>query len=248
MRKLILLTFFSFCVQIALAGNGPKVATSKAPMNIKKTNARPDVPGTLIIDFGYNLLQNNKTDLGLRLLGSRTVNFYYLYDIRIAKSKFFLLPGIGVGLDRFKFDEDVTPTKTVDSDGNNTTLFVPISGGGVKKTMLTTNFIDIPVELRFYGNPEDSKRSFKAGMGFKVGYLLDAHTKIKQDLDGDVTKYKIHSDFNLNKLRYGWTARVGVGGFNVFYYQSLNTLFQSGKGPGRTNMNNATIGLSFTGF
>lgn len=248
MRYIILLTLFSFSVQFSFAGNGPELSSSKSPMNIRKVNARPDVPGTLIIDFGYNLLQNNEPQIDLKLLGSRTINFYYLYDIQIAKSNFFILPGIGVGLDRYKFDEDVTLTKTTDVDGNESVEFVEITGGGVKKSLLAANYIDIPVELRFYGNPNDSKRSFKVGLGFKVGYLFNSHTKIKQDIDGDVSKYKVHNDFYLSKFRYGVTGRIGVGGFNVFYYQSLNTLFENNKGPGATDVNNATIGLSFTGF
>ncbi|QSE98928.1 porin family protein [Fulvivirga lutea] len=245
MRNALLVSIFFIYSVSALATGSPE---ERKPAKTHKKMAQPDVPGTLVIDFGFNILQNNDPEIATELLGSRTINFYYLRDFRIANTKFFILPGIGLGLDRYKFDEDVTPVKGFDADGQETIAFDTIFGGGMKKSMLVTNYIDIPVEVRFYANPSDTKRSFKAGVGFKVGYLFNSHTKIKQDVDGEIYKTKVHNDFNLSKFRYGVTARVGVGGFNVFYYQSLNTLWNTDDGFAGSEVNNATIGISFTGF
>ena len=245
MRKIIALSFLSL-IALTAAANGPnKEGSKKSTMKIRKRSARPDIPGNLLIEFGFNALQNDDPSIDTKLIGNRTVNFYYLYDIRVGKTNFFVLPGIGLGLDRYKFDEDVT---LVQDPFAGLTGFSDIIGGGVKKSMLVTNYIDIPIEVRYLTNPADARRSFKAGVGFKVGYLYSAHTKIKQELEGEMFKTKVKGTYNLNRFRYGVTGRIGIGGFNVFYYQSLNPLFEDGEGPFETEANNITKGLSFTGF
>ena len=248
MKNIIALLILSTVALSTMAEGVPQLKAEKAPMKIRKRQARPDVPGHLLIEFGLNILLNDNPAIETELLGSRTLNFYYLYDIRIANSKFYFLPGIGVGLDRYKFDEDVTVARTIDALGEKTTTFDTINTGGIKKSMLVTNYLDIPLELRFYGNPNDQRRSFKAGVGLKIGMLMSSHTKIKVEQDGDVSKLKVKDSFDLTRFRYGVTGRIGIGGFNVFYYQSLTPLFEKDKGPNMTETSNITVGLSFTGF
>ncbi len=244
MKKIIALSFFCLFLSSTFAEGFNTSVKKNAPQKIRKRNARPDIPGTLLIEFGLNILQDNAESMDVELLGSRTINFIYLYDIQIGSSKFSFLPGIGVGLDRYKFDEDITITRN--ADGTSSTVAVP--GGGVKKSMLVTNYLEIPLEFRFHSNPNDKKRSFKLGLGFKAGLLFNAHTKIKQEIDGETTKVKVHDDFALNRFRYGVTGRIGIGGFNVFVYQNMNELFEDGKGPEATSTSNLTVGVSFTGF
>lgn len=245
MHKIILLTvicFFTFLTSIA-GGTEPE-SKQERKKNNKKT-ARPDIPGMLLIDLGFNVLQNNtNTPFDLELLGSRTANFYYQYDIRLKTSKFFLLPGIGLGLDHYKFDEDITLSRQAD----NQVTVDTIVGGGVKKSLLVANYLDIPLEIRFFSNPQDKKRSFKVGLGFKAGVLLNAHTKIKQNVNGALTKRKHKDDFALNRFRYGITGRLGVGGVSLFYYQNLDTLFEPDRGSLSTDASTITIGLSINGF
>lgn len=252
MKNLIAILILSTVSLSVMAEGVPQLKAERGPMKIRKRQARPDIPGHLIIDFGISILQNNDSDLEVELWGSRSVSFYYLYDIRIGSSKFFVLPGIGVGLDRYKFDEDIYPIKSL-INGQKMVSFAQLNGGGVKKSMLITNYVEVPLELRFYGNPEDSKRSFKVGVGIKLGYLFGSHSKVKQEVDKggifeELTIEKFKSDYYLNSFRYGVTGRIGVGGFNVFYYQRLNSLWESGKGPQGFDVSNATIGISITGF
>ncbi len=242
--RILILAIISIISIDGFSTGTPTLKEYKGPMKIRKRQARPDIPGTLLIELGFNLLQNNDPSIDIELLGSRTLNLTYLYEKRIGNTNFFVMPGIGVGMDRYKFDEDVTLSRNFD----NTVSFDTINTGGIKKSMLVTNYLDIPLEVRFLANPEDSKRSFKVGVGFKAGILLSSHTKIKADIDDNQFKTKVKNDFNLNRFRYGVVGRIGVGGFNVFYYQSLNALFEKDKGPIQTEANNITIGLSFTGF
>jgi hypothetical protein len=248
MKRIIATVVIGLVSLSAMAKEIPQIKAENAPMKIRKRQARPDVPGTLLIEFGLNLLQNNSPGIDTELIGSRTLNFYYLYDIQIGSSNFFFLPGLGVGLDRYKFDSDVTLINTTDGNGDNIVAIDSLGLSDVKKSMLVANYFDIPLEFRFYANPDDIKRSFKVGVGFKVGVLMSSHTKVKYKEDGEISKVKVKNDFGLSRFRYGVTGRIGVGGFNVFYYQSLSPLFESGKGPLLTEANNITIGLSFTGF
>lgn len=235
----ILVLSFTFS---AYAGTGDEKPSDRTgPMKIRKRTARPDIPGTFLIDIGWNLLQNEPSNLNTSILGSRTVNMYYYYDIPIGNSNFVFMPGIGVGLNRFKFDDDVTLINTGDS------ISVVNVPGSVKKSMLVSNYVDIPLEVRFYANPDDKKRSFNVTVGGRAGILFSSHTKLKYKLDGENIKEKSKNDFGLNRFRYGLTGRIGIGGFNVFYYHNLSEIFD--KGPkGTATTSNVTFGLSFTGF
>jgi hypothetical protein len=110
------------------------------------------------------------------------------------------------------------------------------------------NFIDIPVELRFSTNPDDPARSFKIGVGGRVGYLINAHTKIRYREDGDIKKLKNHQDFNLTRLRYSAFVKMYFGNFSLFAVYNLNPMFKSDKGPNQTKAQSYTIGISLASF
>lgn len=214
--------------------------------------ARPDVPGTLLVDIGVNLLLNNEVeDLETGIWGSKAVNIYYLYDIQLGESKFFILPGFGLGLDKHKFDEDVTlevpvnnPDTTVVTDP--ATMFD--GNASIQKSKLATNYFDIPIEFRFYSDPDNKSRSFKAGIGGKIGILYSAHTKVNYEFDDHLNKLKHKQDLNLSRIRYGLTARVGFSSFNLYAYYGLSELFEDGKGPGATDASTLSVGLTINAF
>ena len=215
-------------------------------MKIRKRNARPDVPGTFLIELGWNSLQDNLDEMDIIPFSSRTVNLYYFYNIPLGKGKFELMPGIGLGLDRYSFDDDITLSQS-NTTGNVT--ITDLDFDNVQKTLLVSNYIDIPLELLFYSNPDDKRRSFKIGIGGKFGLKYSSHTKVKYDNeDGATVIEKDKRDFGLNPIRYGATGRIGLGGFSLFFYQSLSNLFEDGQGPMNTETRNLTIGLSFIGF
>ena len=217
-------------------------------LKIRDRKARPDIPGTFLVELGWNVQMSSPERLDNTLLGSRTVNLYYFYNIELpfAGGRFELMPGIGLGLDRFKFEDNITLVNTPDLNSNEFVDVVDLEGD-VKKSMIISNYIDIPLEVRFYANPNDKRRSFKAGIGFKAGILYSAHTKTKIDNDG-IEKNKIKDDFGLRRFRYGVTGRVGIGGFNLFYYYSLQDLYEKNEGPLNSDVHHVTVGLSFIGI
>ena len=213
--------------------------------------ARPDIPGNLLFDLGFNTLQNNDVEgFETGIWGSKVVNIYYMYEHRVGESNFFILPGFGLGLDKYKFEDNMTLT-TIASNPDTTRLtalsaLLP-EGSDVKKTKLAANYFDIPLEIRFYANP-NNRNSFKVGIGGKIGVLYSAHTKVKYEWDDTSRKIKDKQYYNLNRFRYGVNARVGFSSFNLFAYYALNELFANGKGPGATEMNTLSFGLTINGF
>jgi hypothetical protein len=245
-----------------------------------KKTARPDIPGTFVMELGLNRLTEQPSGLKYGFWGSRTLNVYYQYDMRIGKSKFSFHPGVGFGMERLKLinfkqtytfpapsNKDTTitipnPTLIYDAQGNTTFVNAAryiydgdtlgqINWSGsyeTKKSMLVMNFIDVPVEFRFSTNPDDPARSFKIGIGGRVGYLINAHTKIRYSEDGNIKKLKTHQDFNLNRFRYGAFLKVYMGNFSFFGYYNFNPLFETDKGPAKTKAQSYTIGISLSSF
>lgn len=243
MKKIIAVSFFSLFLSSVFAEGFNPPTNNNAPQKIRKRSARPNIPGMLLLEFGFSTIQDEGS-LSTDVVGSRTINFLYFYDIQIAGSGFYFTPGVGLGLDRFRFSDDVTIERELTQ--NNAEL-VPIDGGGVQKSMLITNYIDFPLEVRYYANSEDRRRSFNVGLGAKIGVLYNSHTKIKQTL-GKTYKLKNHDDFGINRFRYGITGRIGIGGFNLFVYKNINEIFEEGKATFAPDATTLTIGLSFTTF
>ena len=235
-KKLLSLIFLSVLSTALIA----QVNTSST----EKKKGRPNIPGTFAIDLGFNF-PSEKENFHTNAFGSRTLNISYFYDYQIGKSKFSAHAGIGLGLERYKFNNDRTLRYV---PGTDSISMFPIAFSKVKKSGLITNYIDIPVELRFSSNPNDPGRSFNVSLGFKVGMLYDSFTKIKYSQDGETKKLKDKQNFNINPFRYGVTLKAGVGSFSVFGYYSLTPIFKDKQGPSDAEITNITFGLSFAAF
>ncbi len=243
-RKLV------FFVLFAVLSSASYAQVDTKPVANKK--GRPNIPGTFAIDIGFNI-PSEKANFNTGIFGSRTLNLYYYYDYQIGKSKFSVHPGIGVGLERYKFNNDRTLGYIAGTDPFDTLSMVPVSSIfansiKVKKSGLITNYIDIPVEFRFSSNPDDPGRSFKVSLGFKVGVLYDSFTKIKYSQDGETKKLRDKQNYNINPFRYGVSLRVGAGSFSVFSYYSLTPVFKDKKGPDGAEITNFTVGVTLAAF
>lgn len=209
-----------------------------------KKRGRPNLPGTFQIDLGFNM-PSEKGGFNTNVFGSSTVNIYYFHDMRLGKSKFSLHPGIGLGLERYKFNNDKTLTNSEGFDS----VFMDFSQyPNLRKSKLITNYIDIPLEIRFSSRPDDPNKSFKVSLGFKFGVLYDSFTKQKYSEDGEKKKVKDKQNFNLLPIRYGPYLRIGGGNISVYAYYSLSPLFRPGVGPSGQDINNFTVGLSLAAF
>lgn len=217
----------------------------------KKTSARPDIPGTFVLEFGFNGAITPPENFNLNFWGTKAFNLYYQYDIRLFKSKFSVVPGIGFAFERYKFKDGYV----LGYNANDSLTMIPPATAGypkLKKSQLITNYVEVPLEFCFRTNPEDPSRSFRASIGGRFGYMFDSFTKVKYKEDGEMKKIKDKQNYNLNPFRYGVTAKVGVGPFSVFGYYNLNSLFEPGKGPKYkkeiVDFNTFTVGVSLAAF
>lgn len=209
-----------------------------------KENNKLKFLGDFGIDFGFSTPFNAPDNFNTAYLGSRTFNVYYLHEITlpINKSRFSILPGLGLGLDRFTFSDQ----NTLYYEGSNLTMST--MGLDITKSQLITNYLDIPVELRYTRNPQDPNRSLKVAVGFRFGYLFDAFTKIKYYDENTLVKDKSKRDWNLNSYRYGVYGKIGIGNFSIFSHYNFSTLFRNNSGPDDSGINVLTTGISISGF
>lgn len=206
---------------------------------------RPNIPGTFQVDVGFNM-PSEKAGFNTNFFGSSTINLYYFYDKRLGNSKFSVHTGVGLGLERYKFSND----RTLVYDAGMDSVSMGFSTfPNIKKSKLITNYVDVPLELRFSTRPDDPNRSFKVSLGFKFGVLYDSFTKLKYSEDGEKKKIKDKQNFNIYPIRFGPYLRIGAGNISVYGYYSLSPVFRPGIGPSKgEDINNITVGLSLAAF
>jgi len=180
---------------------------------------------------------------------SRGANVYFTYDFPIGESEHFsFAPGIG-----FSFHNVYSNARVVtDSIGgvSNFTYFNPIPEEiNYSNNKFNTNFIEVPLELRYHTNPDNNGRSFKIAVGFRGARLLSAKTKYRGDqiTDGivEVVKIKELELPNIYRFRYGPSFRIGYGEISLVGYYAMSGIFDDNFGP---DIHSFSIGISFNSF
>lgn len=245
MKKLYTVLFALVVFQTAFAQEKPKTPIG----------GRPNIPSNLSFEFGFNQLNNRPEDMGLNFFRSRTFNAYFQHPIKIfgETSGMTFDPGIGFGTDKYAF-----------KDGQN--LFVDASKGSessklqdvseefgddinLKTNNLAANYIDIPLDFTYHLNKANHYKGFHVSLGAKIGYLYEAHTKIKfTDSDGVKRKVKDSQNYGLEKFRYGLTFKAGSPGFYAWMYYGLNNIFKDGMGPVSTQATQINFGVAVNVF
>jgi hypothetical protein len=246
----LILTSALVFAQEATPKNTKANRTKKA---IQESAGRPDIPGDLMIEIGFNWVQEHSEGVGFSTMGSRTFNAYYLYEYSIGESAFSFHPGLGIGTEKYKFANELTLGHGLDSLGEREVQYVALdsifgAGTSYRKSQINPIYFDIPLEIRWISKKYDPKRSFKVAVGGKVGFLIDGKTKVKYNSDGENKVRKQKENFEMSSIRYGAYMRVGFGGFSAYGYYSLSDLFKKDKGPMATTMYPLTFGFSLALF
>jgi hypothetical protein len=182
--------------------------------------------------------------------GGRHFNFYIMTDKPFKTNpKFSVAYGLGIGSSNIYFDKTFVEITSKDTrlpfiNQQNTNHF--------KKFKLTEIFLELPVELRYTLNPENSGKSWKFAVGAKVGTLLKAYTKGKdwQDKNGASlygSNY-ISKEYNktyFNTTRLSFTGRIGYGIFSLSGAYTVTPALKSGFRP---DLNTLSIGLTIGGL
>lgn len=169
-------------------------------------------------------------------MSTRTINqgaqVFGMYNYQIKESAIYLAGGIGMGMHNL-YSNTYIPDIKADSIG-----FEKIPDGiSYKKSKISLTYVDIPLEFRIR-----TKKYFRIAFGFKVGFLLNSHTKYKGnrfDVEDDGTVNSdgvnvVEKERDIKQLetwRYGPTFRIGYKWFNITVYYQLSKVFKVDKGP-----------------
>src|SRR5947209_9836124 len=170
MRRIILIVLAVCAVSVVFAQKDSiKVKHSNPP---KVGNRSAD---HFMLQFGYNAWAGKPDSIHTKGF-PYTFNGYIMFDFPFKSNPHISLAlGPGISADQQYFDKT-----NVGLNGTTTTLrFHNVSDTtNFKRNKLTTTFAEVPVELR-YRNSMDDAHAFKVALGIKVGFLVDARDKQK---------------------------------------------------------------------
>jgi len=200
-----------------------------------------------LIEFSYDNWIG-KTD-SMRTTGfSRGFAFYFMYDFPFKTDPHFSVgAGIGIGVSNIFFDK----TNVLVAAPNQTLAFTDVSNTfHFKKYKLVTTYLELPLELRYVFNPENTNKSWKIALGIKAGVLLSAYTKAKNLENANdvvvqeyITKNSSKQFFNSGRIL--GTFRVNYGFIGVFGQVALTPLLTNTAGP---QINPYSIGILLSGL
>ena len=216
---------------------------------------RPDIPGELMVDVGFNVWSSMPGALERRTWSSKSIGLYYTKR-KAFNSKLSFNYGIGLGLEKMSLGDSSTLASSVyeDNDTPNNADDDFVRGVQIvpnphnfSKNKLATTYLDIPVEFRFHPFGTEDGEGLFIGLGGVAGLRLKSQTKWKYENNGETTREKNTGKFNLNSFRYGYQVRAGFRGVHVFYKRYVSSVF-NGPFPTGENPVMTTIGINITGF
>lgn len=157
---------------------------------------------------------------------SRSLNMYLCYDFPIKASNFSFAAGVGLASSNMFFKDQ----QVIIGDTNTQIQFVD-DNDVFKRFKLSMNYVEAPLELRYFSNKLNRNKGFKAAIGMKVGALLNSHVKGVRDFNNKPIREKESTRRFIETYRVGGTLRLGYGNFSVYGQYGLNGLFRVGNGP-----------------
>ena len=181
---------------------------------------------------------------------SRHFNVYFMFDKPFKTNpKYSVAYGIGIGSSNIFFNNT-----RVDLKSNTARLpFTNVdSADHFSKYKVVNIYAEIPVELRYFSDPENPGKSWKAALGVKVGSLLKTYTKGKNlvnksgaSLYGPSYIVKESNKRFFNGTMLAVTGRVGYGFLSLDLGYQFNGVLKDGVGP---SMNKFSVGLTISGL
>lgn len=193
-----------------------------------------------MFELGYPNWANSPDSASIKG-ANHSINFYFMMDFPFKTDpRMSVGVGIGLGSDQIYFNK----TYPLVANYNSTTLSFATSAGGTgtagsadhyKRFKLVTNYIDIPVELRFALDPEHMDKSWKFALGTKLGFLITAYTKSvdPEDVTGRVLANVVEKESSkefFSSIKFAPTARINKGVFGIYGQFQVNSLLKSTAG------------------
>jgi len=229
----------------------PTTSTNKKKKDwsqVKLTNRAND---HFMIQYGW-LNWANIPDSIHKRGWSNTFNAYFMIDMPFKTDpRFSIAFGPGIGVDNMFFEKT---TVTITNHLKPLEFKNLADTNHFNKYKLVNAFAELPLELRFVLNPENTNKSFKVAIGAKVGIQMAASTKGKEwkDKNGHlVTGFddkfiqKNKDKYFFNGNRFQGTFRVGYGFISAFATYQFNSLIKEGLGP---QVKPWSIGVTISGL
>ena len=164
---------------------------------------RPDIPGELLVDIGFNAWSSMPGPLKRETWASKSVGIYYMKR-KAFGNKLSLYYGIGLGLEKIGLGDSATLASGVNlGTGQNDSIvnvgIIP-NPENFRKNKLAITYLDIPIEFRFHPTGTIDGEGFFISAGGIIGLRLTSHTKWKYENNGETTRQKITGRFNLNNF------------------------------------------------
>jgi Outer membrane protein beta-barrel domain len=257
MKKVVLMCMVALFTLSAFAQNTKQdsmvvVQKQPTPKKAKKDWSKVNLSGRandhFMIQYGVSGWAGAPDSI--RLQGfSRHFNFYLMWDFPFRSDpRFSVALGLGLGSDNIFFKNT---NVGINATGTPRLPFTNLdSANRYEKYKLVTAYLEAPVELRFVANPENSNKSFKIGLGVKLGQIINVHTKgvNLQDKNGRLLSeetVKVSESKFFNSFRFLAMARIGYGNFSLSASYQINQFLRDGAGP---DIKPFTIGLTLSGL
>lgn len=181
---------------------------------------------------------------------SRHFNIYFMFDKPFkTNQKFSMAYGIGLGTSNMFFNNTYVDVKSVSTRLPFTKVD---SSNHFSKFKVTNIYAEIPVELRYYSQPDNPGKSWKAALGVKVGTLLKTYSKGKNLVSKtgasiygpSYVEKEVNKRF-FNGTMLALTGRVGLGFISLDASYQINTVLKDGTGPA---MHKFSLGITVSGL
>ena len=181
---------------------------------------------------------------------SRHFNMYFMLDKPFkANPKFSAGIGVGLGTSNMFFEHTYVNLKS-----NSAKLpFTNVdSTEHFNKFKVVTFYVEAPIEIRYFSDPEHPGKSWKAALGVKVGTLIKSYSKAKNlETKNGVSIYgtnyvqkEVAKRF-MNSTTLQLTGRIGYGIASIDVGYGLLGVLKDGTGP---TMNRFSVGLTISGL
>jgi hypothetical protein len=162
-----------------------------------------------------------------------------MYDFPIKKSNFSFAAGLGINAQNVFLDGQVMNFK----DTGSQVLFA--NSSAFKRYKFTTTRLEMPLELRFFGNNKNRNKGFKAALGANVGLFISGHTKGVSGSGGSKFNDKVVTKRFMQQWNFAPTMRIGYGNFSIYGSYSLTPIFKENAGP---QVSPLSVGICITGL
>jgi hypothetical protein len=222
MKKHIALSALMICS--VLSSFAQKSSSSDNTVDKRSTVEKPS-RDFIMIKLTNSAWANTPDTINTKGIG-KGFAFDIMYDFPVKKSKHFSVGvGLGINAQNVYLDKQAMNFK----DTGSQVIFN--TNADYKRYKFTTTRLEMPIEIRFFGNNHNRNRGFKAAIGTNIGLILNAHTKGTSGSGGSKFNDKVVSKRFMQQWNFAPTCRIGYGNFSFYASYSLTPLFKDAAGP-----------------